>query len=152
MKGHTPSQNVRFRWNGDPDDRKLLRPGRGLVLRTGERFTDQGLTVGEPLRWREHGWGLNLSQAPSPNIHLRLLLAGDIRGNTWMTQLYCNSDPGFFRVLFGRPFVDRSTELHAAAILFHAVLLAEGCTEIRWRLNGLPTRRTSSPEPQLPGH
>lgn len=137
------SQNVLF-LGDSPGDDPYEPPGAGLTNQIAEALRQDGYAVGEIDNWRDCGWSIDLQVGQAA---LQIALGSTLRPREWILQVACINQPGLLRRLFGAKRFDCSQELVDVASAVHRALIAAGCSELRWRIDGFPSERHFSPEP-----
>jgi hypothetical protein len=139
----TPSQNVLF-CGTSPGDDQFEPPGRGIAKKLLEHLRAEKFVAVEEDNWRDGGWSIDVTVKDGA-LQVAIAQAGET--DTWIAKVAPLSEPGMIAQLFGRKFVDRTSEVLAVSRAIDGGLRRAGYTGILWCIDGFPNEINSTPEP-----
>jgi hypothetical protein len=139
----TPSQNVHF-CGPSPGDDEFEPPGRAIARRILAHLRARDFTASDEDNWRDCSWSSDVTVG---DCILQLAITKVDEPDKWFAQIAPRSEPGWFVQLFGRKFIERTSEVLAVARTIHEGLRREGYTELLWCIDGFPDQDSGTPEP-----
>jgi hypothetical protein len=139
----TSSQNVLFH-GASPGDDRFEPPGRTIAKKLLEHLRAENFVAADEDNWRDGGWSIDVSVK---DCVLQVAIAQAGETDTWIAQVAPLSEPGMIAQLFGRKFVDRTSEVLAVSRAIDGGLRQAGHTGILWCLDGFPDEASGTPEP-----
>jgi len=139
------SQNLRFAATVPKDDEFDHPTGAALMRRLSAELAVAGWRTEEMDNWRDCGWSVACRRGTS---ELNVVIS-EIPNGEWMLQISPCHVPGFMSGLFGRKPSATAADVHDLAITVHRTLsAAQLLANPRWRWDGFPDEKHSSPEPK----
>jgi hypothetical protein len=139
------SQNLRFTAN-IPKDAEFDHPaGAALMRRLSAELAAAGWSTEEMDNWRDSGWSVGCRRGIS---ELEVVVS-QIEAGQWILKVSPRRVPGFFTGLFGSKPSATATDVHQLALAVHRSLSTlQYLGKPRWRWDGFPDEKHSTPEPQ----